>query len=85
MGLSVAREVRAYVESVAQTDQDFPERLKSGFLEEYYRLKREGHSGDDLFDLMCGFAQRGFEEQAKRAAGLAVLTYLFEACEVFEK
>lgn len=85
MGLSVAREVRAYVESVSQTDNDFPERLKAGFLEEYYRLKREGNSGDDLFDLMCRFAQRGFDEQAKRSAGLAVLVYLFEACEVFEK
>lgn len=85
MGLSVAREVRRYVESVSQIDSDFPERLKVGFLAEYYRLKREGHSGDTLFDLMCRFAQRGFVDQAKRAAGLAVLVYLFEACEVFEK
>jgi hypothetical protein len=85
MGLSVAREVRAFVESVAQTDTDFPERLKVGFLTEYYRLKKEGHSGDSLFDFMCRFAQRGFQEQAKRSAGLALLVYLFEACEVFEK
>ncbi|HSA32131.1 MAG TPA: HNH endonuclease signature motif containing protein [bacterium] len=85
MGLSVTREVRAYVESVAQTDSDFPERLKVGFLTEYYRLKKEGHTGDNLFDMMCCFAQRGFAEQAKRSAGLAVLIYLFEACEVFEK
>lgn len=85
MGLSVAREVRAYVESVAQTDQYFPDRLKSGFLEEYFRLKKDGYRGDDLFDLMCRFSQRGFREQAKQSAGLAVLTYLFEACEVFEK
>ena len=85
MGLSVSREVRAFVESVAQTDHDFPERLKVGFLEEYYRLKREGLSGDDLFDLMCRFAQRGFTEETKRSAGKAVLVYLFEACEVFEK
>jgi len=85
MGLSVSREVRAFVESVAQTDPDFPERLKAGFLEEYYRLKREAHVGDDLFDLMCRFAQRGFKEQAKQSAGLAVLVYLFEACEVFER
>lgn len=85
MGLSVSREVHSFVESVAQTDADFPERLKAGFLEEYYRLKREGRAGDDLFDLMCRFAQRGFKEQAKQSAGLAVLIYLFEACEVFEK
>lgn len=85
MGLSISREVRAFIESVAQTDQDFPERLKLGFLQEYYRLRQDGHSGDILFDLMCRFAQRGFTEQAKRSAGLAVLVYLFETCEVFEK
>lgn len=85
MGLSVAREVRMFVESVSQTDSAFPERLKAGFLVEYYRLKQEGHTGKDLFDLMCSFAQKGFDNQAKRSAGLAVLIYLFEACEVFEK
>ena len=85
MGLSISREVRAFIESMAQTDQDFPERLKLGFLQEYYRLRQDGHSGDVLFDLMCRFAQRGFTEQAKRSAGLAVLVYLFETCEVFEK
>ncbi len=85
VGLSVAREVRAYVESVTQTDNEFPERLKAGFLAEYYRLKQQGHSGDELFELMCRFAQRGFDNQTEKVAGLAVLIYLFEACEVFEK
>lgn len=85
MGLSVAREVRAFVESVSQTDSNFPERLKTGFLGEYYLLKQQGHSGRNLFDLMCSFAQKGFDSQAKRSAGLAVLIYLFETCEVFEK
>lgn len=85
MGLSVSHEVRAFVESVAQTDADFPGRLTAGFMEEYYRLRREGHTGDDLFELMCRFAQRGFKEQVKQSAGLAVLVYLFEVCEVFEK
>ncbi len=85
MGLSLSREVHSFVESVAQTDADFPERLKAGFLVEYYRLRHEGHRGDDLFDLMCRFAQRGFKEQTKRSAGLSVLIYLFETCEVFEK
>ena len=85
MGLSVAREVRAYVESVSQTEADFSERLRAGFLQEYYRLIHEGHSGDVLFDLMCQFAQRGSGALAERCAGLAVLVYLFEACEVFEK
>ncbi len=85
MGLSVAREVRAFIESEAKIDPDFPERLRAGFLQEYYRLRREGYKGDDLFDMMCQFAQQGMIQQARRSAGLAVLIYLFEACEVFEK
>lgn len=85
MGLSVAKEVHSFVESEASYDMDFPERLKAGFLEEYYRLRREGHKGDELFDLMCQYAQRGMGNQARKSAGLAVLIYLFERCEVFEK
>jgi hypothetical protein len=85
MGLGVASEVSHYIESVAQTDPEFPERLKAGFLEEYWRLKKEGISGGDLFELMCRFSQQGFQRQAQRSAGLAVLIYLFESCEVFEK
>lgn len=85
MGLGVASEVSRYIESVAQTDVEFPERLKAGFLEEYWRLKKEGVNGGNLFELMCRFAQQGFQRQAQRSAGLAVLIHLFEACEVFEK
>jgi hypothetical protein len=85
MGLGVASEVSRYIESVAQTDVEFPERLKAGFLEEYWRLKKEGVCGGDLFELMCRFAQQGFQRQSQRSAGLAVLIHLFEACEVFEK
>jgi hypothetical protein len=85
MGLGVARDVRRYVESVSQTDSDFPECLKAGFVAEYYRLRQQGYTGDALFNLMCSFAQRGFDTQVRKAAGLACLVYLFEACEVFEK
>ena len=85
MGLSLAREVHDFVTAMAQADPNFPERLKAGFLEEYYRLKHGRYSEDDLFDLMCSFAQRGSREQVKKSAGIAVLVYLFEACEVFER
>ena len=85
MGLCLSREVHDFVTAMSQAEPNFPERLKAGFLEEYYGLKRAGHSADDLFDLMCSFAQRGSREQVKKSAGIAVLVYLFEACEVFEK
>lgn len=85
MGLSIAPVVKDFVESFSQTDPQFSDRLKFTFLEEYARLKKDGHNGDELFDLMCHFSQQGFRENTHKAAGLAVLTFLFEACEVFEK
>ncbi|MCC7003979.1 MAG: hypothetical protein IT357_17630 [Gemmatimonadaceae bacterium] len=85
MGLSVANTVAAYIESVAADDPDFPERLKAGFLSEYYGARLQGLRGSELFDAMCAFAQRGFRTYKQQAAGLAVLVHLFEACEVFEK
>ncbi|RSZ38217.1 MULTISPECIES: HNH endonuclease [unclassified Variovorax] len=84
-GLMSRATVSAYVEAEAQLDADFPERLKAGFLAEYYSLRQRGHKGDELFELMCSFAQRGVKSQADRTAGLAVLVYLFEICDVFEK
>jgi hypothetical protein len=84
-GLTSRATVAAYVEAETKLDPDFPERLKSGFLAEYYKLRSQGYKGDVLFELMCAFAQRGAKNQADRTAGLAVLIYLFEICDVFEK
>jgi hypothetical protein len=84
-GLTSRATVAAYVEAEAQLDSDFPERLKAGFLEQYYALRKKGHNGDELFELMCDFAQQGMRRQADRTAGIAVLIYLFEICDVFEK
>lgn len=84
-GLVSRATVAAFVESETQLDSDFPEKLKAGFLSEYYRLKHEGRKGDELFELMCAFSQRGMKNQVHKTAGIAVLIYLFEICDVFEK
>ena len=84
-GLTSRATVAAYVEAETQLDPDFPERLKAGFLEEYFGQRKQGHTGDQLFELMCAFAQRGLKKQVDRTAGIAVLVYLFEICDVFEK
>lgn len=84
-GLMSRETVSSYVEAEAQLDDDFPERLKAGFLEEYFKQRKQGHKGDELFELMCAFSQRGLRIQADRTAGIAVLVYLFEICDVFEK
>jgi hypothetical protein len=85
MGLSKAKEVGQYVEHISQVDADFPERLIAGFKNEYSRLKAAGATGDRLFDELREFAGGPAQDFARQAAGLIVLSYLFECCEVFEK
>ena len=84
MGMSQATQVKQFVNSVP--DVIFGERLKEGFIVEYQRLKtQEGLYGDELFEALLDFAAHGSTQFRQRAAGLAVLVYLFELCEVFEK
>jgi hypothetical protein len=64
---------------------DFPEKLKSGFLAEYQRLCTAGMTGDALFESLHKFSCGNSSDFRKAAAGLAVLSYLFEKCEVFER
>jgi len=85
MGLSRSHEVERFLASMAtNVDDEYPERLKSGFIKEYLKLK-EVYSGDDLFMSMMKFAQDGLRGFKQQAAGLAILSHLFHLCEVFEK
>lgn len=84
-GLTARPTVAGFVESQTQLDADFPEKLKAGFLAQYYKFRSQGIKGDVLFEMMCSFSQRGAKSNADRAGGLAVLVYLFEICDVFEK
>ena len=85
LGLSKVQLVTDYVDHVTKLDGRFPDKLKGGFLTAFRRLKEEGLEGDDLFDKLADFACRNDHRTRYRAAGLAVLTYLFEICDVFEK
>lgn len=84
--LTATPQVRSFIQALSQEDPRFPDRLKSGFLEHYYKLRKEGiSSGEDLFDKMCIFARRGFKDFKIQHAAETVLVYLFETCEVFEQ
>ena len=84
--LAVASQVRSFIQALSQDDPGFPERLISGFLEHYHKVRARGmSSGEDLFNSMCMFARRGFRDIATQTAAQAVLVYLFETCEVFER
>jgi hypothetical protein len=82
-GLLQVKQVDKFVESIP--DVEFGERLRQGFVKEYERVKNEGLRGDDLFDSLWDFASGKQTDFKNRAAGLAILVYLFERCEVFEK
>jgi len=44
MGLSVAKVVGDFIQCEVQIDPEYPEKLKAGFLQEYYRLWQAGFS-----------------------------------------
>ena len=84
--LAVVPQVRSFIQELSRDDPGFPQRLISGFLQHYHKLRAEGMmSGEDLFNSMCMFARRGFGDPKTQCAAQAVLVYLFETCEVFER
>jgi len=84
-GVIQARMVSSFVEYMVNLIPDFPEKLKAGFVREYQRLRATGLEGNDLFNALHTFSCNGSSDYDLKAAGLAVLYYLFEKCEVFER
>lgn len=83
MGLARTDVVQAFIQQRVDVDFEFPERLKAGFLAEYYVLYNAGERGDSLFHGLRTFASGDGTDFTRDAAGLAVLCYLFQTCEVF--
>jgi len=83
MGIAQVKLVRNFINNMP--DPMFGERLKQGFVNKYERLvKEEGLNGDDLFYNLLDFASNGSSDFQQKAAGLVVLSYFFETCDVFE-
>ncbi|MEA5470355.1 hypothetical protein [Spirulina sp. 06S082] len=85
MGIIPATNVRKFIENFVKINPDFPEKLKSGFVREYQKLREQGFKGDQLFHKLHQFSSGFNEDFDLQAAGLAVLCYFFEKCEIFEK
>lgn len=85
IGLGKAAEVNRFVEHSSVLEPDFAEQLKSGFVKKYKELWDKDFRGDALFEGLRVFACNASSDSKEQAAGLAVLAYLFERCEVFEK
>lgn len=85
MGLAKANEVRHLIENNAKINfPDVPERLKAALASEYLKLMEEGIRSDDLFVRLHEFSSCHNSDIRWQAAGLAILCYFFETCDVFE-
>lgn len=85
MGLAKASDVRHFIENIAKINfPNVPEALKSSLNAEYRTLKASGLQGDELFKQMYNFSHNNNPDPSRQVAGLAVLCYFFEACDVFE-
>ena len=84
-GLLRVDTVEEYIKDMSGVDAALVGRLIRGFVEEYERLKSEGLKGDSLFMALNVFSAQGHIDYAYQSAGLAVLVYMFERCEVFER
>jgi len=83
--LAKSEEVGKFIAHMEQITPDFSEKLKSSFVERYEQCKQEGLEGDEIFSELLEMATGPKPDFQRQAAGLAVLTHLFELCEVFEK
>jgi hypothetical protein len=85
MGLAKSGEVRHFIENNAKINfPDVPERLKTALSTEYSTLVEAGVKGDELFMQLYHFSSHNNQDPLRQAAGLAVLCYFFETCDVFE-
>lgn len=85
MGLAKAGEVHHFIENNAKINfPDVPERLKEALNSEYTKLIKAGLGGDELFMQLYNFSSHNNQDPVRQAAGLAVLCYFFETCDVFE-
>jgi len=86
MGLSRGNAVNKYLRENDKLNVGFADRLTNGFKKSYDDLQQKNLSGDQLFMEMLNFASGNNKKDFKiQAAGLAILSHLFEICEVFKR
>lgn len=81
MGMLQYSLVKRYINE--NPDINFGERLRDGFVKKYLEIS-ELHESDDLFNELWDFANGYSSDFSTKAAGLSVLTYFFQICDVFE-
>ena len=83
LGMIKAADVRTYLDQTI--DKELGTRVASAFREKYDQLKQEGLEPDNIYFQLRVFTQGSFTQEVRtEAAVLAVLSYLFEECDIFE-
>lgn len=85
MGAIQSSTVARYLEAIAAVDPRLVERMRSGFVRRYREHWERGLRGDNLFFALADYSSGGSSDFTRQAAGRAVLTHLFNVCEVFER
>ena len=85
IGLIKAPEVSKFLNSMSGIDMNFSERLKNVIFEKYQSLKDGGVENNEIFNELEDFCTIGEYQINYKAAGLSVLVYFFQSCEIFEK
>ena len=83
MGLTSNKVIVEFINSYPSPK--FASKINGIMSGEYNRLKNIGLENVEIFYELWKFASGGREDFEYKAAGLGILTYFFEECEVFEK
>jgi hypothetical protein len=83
MGLLSVSRIEDYINR--HPDPSFADKLTRIFVDKYIALKREENEPISIFNALWDFACNDQTDYKYRSAGLAILVYSFEKCEVFEK
>lgn len=79
-------DIESYIAEAHAWNDQFSERLIAGFQEHYDVLWNRGMRGDDLYIGLAEWASGGaLASFPREAAGVAILSYLFHTCDVFER
>jgi hypothetical protein len=77
-------DVEDFVARTTQADAGYGDRLRQRFQQRYDDLRGHGVLGDALFEALVDWAAGISTDFDRIAAALAVVTYLFTICDLFE-
>ncbi|MDQ7836054.1 MAG: hypothetical protein RDU24_11785 [Humidesulfovibrio sp.] len=83
MGMAVGQNVRDFLAAMEQTVPDFSSKLVTGLRVRYADCYNAGYRGDRLFEAMISLLDRPTLQM--KAANIAIVSYFFELCDIFEK